>query len=123
MDFDARRVPKPGTLPAPKCNAGTIDVRNNSQLVLAHIEPTPGPGSGRENMVLRASYDDGATFPYRQMLWAGPAAYVTLTTTEEEGSVGLLYENGVASEKQSCYQRISYQKVPVPVKPPAPPGL
>ena len=122
--MSVRRVPKPGTLPAPKCNAGTIDVRNNSQLVLAHIEPTPGPGSGRENMVLRASYDDGATFPYRQMLWAGPAAYVTLTTTEEDGTAGLLYENGVASEKQSCYQRISYQKVPVPAKPPpAAPGL
>ena len=101
-------VATPGELPAPTCNAGTINLRDD--IVLAHIEPNKGV---RANMTIRASKDDGATWPYSQLIWPNPAGYVTLTTTEDQDTVGVLYENG--DYNTSCYSRISYEKVKVPL--------
>ena len=58
-------VATPGELPAPTCNAGTINL--NDGIVLAHIEPNKQ--HVRANMTIRASKDDGATWPYSQLLW------------------------------------------------------
>lgn len=62
-------------------------------------------------MTVRASKDGGTTWPYREVLWPAPAAYVALTTssTSDSSSVGMLYENGNIGE--SCYRRISYRDV------------
>lgn len=103
-------VPAPGTLPAPRCNAGTINLGAQT-LVLAHIEPDRHV---RENMTIRASEDSGATWPYRKLVWDGPAGYVTLTNTQANDTVGALYENGDIGSAGACYSRISYQQIVVP---------
>ena len=49
------------------------------------------------------------------VLWGGPSAYVTLTTTQDDSVVGVLYENGPrnATWSDSCYRRISYTNVSI----------
>lgn len=100
-------VAAPGELPAPRCNAGTINLGDDT-LVLAHIEPNKAV---RANMTIRGSNTDGKTWPYSKLIWPHPAGYVTLTTTEEANMVAVLYENG--DYNTSCYSRINYQKVAV----------
>lgn len=79
-------------------------------MVLAHVEPGWN-STARTHMTVRASKDGGTTWPYREVLWPAPAAYVALTTssTSDSSSVGMLYENGNIGE--SCYRRISYRDV------------
>jgi|EP01043_Picozoa_sp_COSAG02_P000330 sialidase-1 len=103
-------VPRPGELPAPTCNAGTINL-DSETLVLAHIEPNRAV---RENMTIRASTDSGATWPYRKLIWDGPAGYVTLTSTEVNNTIGALFENGDSGSAGACYSRISYQQIVIP---------
>jgi sialidase-1 len=51
-----------------------------------------GPdGSGRKNMTVRLSYDEGKTWPIAKVLYAGSAAYSDLVMLPE-GSIGCLYE-------------------------------
>ena len=105
-------APQPGQLPAPRCNAGVLNLHNNSELVLAHVEPGLN-STARTHMTVRASSDGGTTWPYRQVIWAAPAAYVALTTSAvgDGSSVGMLYENG--NDGEPCYRRISYRDVEV----------
>ena len=53
----------------------------------------PASRSAREAMTLRASFDDGATWPWSALLEAGPAAYSCLQTLTD-GTVVCLYEAG-----------------------------
>ncbi len=53
----------------------------------------PASREGRSRMSLRASFDDGATWPQRALLDAGPAAYSCLQVLAD-GSVVCLYEAG-----------------------------
>jgi sialidase-1 len=50
----------------------------------------------RERMTVRASFDDGRTWPVRRLLDAGPSAYSCLSILTN-GAVGLLYETGTKS--------------------------
>jgi N-acetylneuraminic acid mutarotase len=47
----------------------------------------------RENMTVRVSYDEGATWPVSQVLHAGPSAYSDLTVLPD-GNIACLYESG-----------------------------
>jgi sialidase-1 len=47
----------------------------------------------RERMTVRASYDDGQTWPAARVVNAGPSAYSCLATLPD-GKIGLLYESG-----------------------------
>jgi sialidase-1 len=47
----------------------------------------------RERMTVRASFDDGQTWPVARLLTAQPAAYSCLVALPD-GSIGLLYESG-----------------------------
>ena len=113
-------APQPGQLPAPRCNAAVLNLHDNKEMVLAHVEPGLNKTT-RTHMTVRASNDGGATWPYRQGVWPAPAAYVTLTTspTNDASSVGMLYENG--NNGELCYRRISYKDVKVAS--PQPPQL
>jgi hypothetical protein len=104
----------PGMLPAPTCNAAAINLHGARQMALAHIEPGLG-STVREHMTIRVSEDGGSTFPVKQLVWAPPAGYITLTTTANTSVVGALYENG--GEGQSCYRRISYQEIAISSSP------
>jgi sialidase-1 len=45
----------------------------------------------RENGTLRASYDDGKTWPVKKVLWPGSFAYSVLTRLPD-GTIGCLFE-------------------------------
>ena len=53
----------------------------------------PASRGAREAMTLRASFDDGATWPWAALLDAGPAAYSCLQRLPD-GTVVCLYESG-----------------------------
>ena len=44
-------------------------------------------------MTVRASYDEGRTWPVSKLIDAGPSAYSCLTRLPN-GNIGLLYERG-----------------------------
>jgi hypothetical protein len=50
----------------------------------------------RESMTVRASFDDGRSWPVRRLVEPGPSAYSCLAVLPD-GTVGLLYEAGVKS--------------------------
>ena len=57
----------------------------------------------RVNMTVRASYDDGRTWPVARTVHSGPCAYCCLVALPD-GTIGLLYENG----DNHRYERISF---------------
>ncbi len=53
-----------------------------------------GPkGPGRNNLVIRVSFDEGKTFPRETLIAAEPAAYSDLTILGD-GTIGVLWERG-----------------------------
>ena len=95
------------TLVEPRCQAGLIrypaeaggDAR--SRLLFSN----PAHGKERVNMTVRLSHDSGKTWPVSRVIHAGPSAYSCLTVLQD-GSIGLLYENG----NDSPYERISFAR-------------
>jgi sialidase-1 len=62
----------------------------------------------RENLTVRVSYDEGATWPVRQQLHAGPAAYSCLTILPDK-TIGCLFERG----EQNPYEKITLARFPL----------
>jgi sialidase-1 len=62
----------------------------------------------RERMTIRASFDDGSTWPAAKVLHDGPAAYSCLTALPD-GTVGCLYERG----DKSPYDTIAFARFSV----------
>ncbi len=93
------------TLIEPRCQASFIryaagaggDARN--RLLFSN----PAHRKQRVNMTVRMSHDTGKTWPVSRVIHPGPSAYSCLTVLQD-GSIGLLYENG----KDSPYERISF---------------
>jgi sialidase-1 len=81
----------------------------------ASILRLPGEGGGilfanpaslkRERMTVRLSRDEGQTWPYANVLHAGPAAYSCLTVLPD-GSIGCLYERG----EKHPYETITFAR-------------
>jgi hypothetical protein len=68
-----------------------------------------GPGGpGRTGMTIRASYDEGLTWPVSKQLHAGPSAYSELARLPD-GDIVCLYESG---EKHS-YEWIRFARFPL----------
>ena len=65
----------------------------------------PATKSGRSNMTVRMSYDEGESWPVSQCLHAGPAAYSCLTVLPDM-SIGCLYECG----EENAYQTITFAR-------------
>ncbi len=59
----------------------------------------------RENMTVRLSYDDGATWPAAKVLHPGPAAYSCLTVLAD-GAIACLYERG----ENDRYEQITFAR-------------
>lgn len=53
----------------------------------------PASANGRVRMTVRASFDDGATWPVSKLLFEGPSAYSDLATLAD-GRIACLYEGG-----------------------------
>jgi len=59
-----------------------------------------GPkGPERSNLVVRVSYDEGASFPHERLIWEGPAAYSDLTILPGQ-TAGVLWERGTNANYQ-----------------------
>lgn len=68
-----------------------------------------GPGGpGRNNLTVRATYDEGETWPAARVLQEGPSAYSDLAVLAD-GQVGCLYETG----EKSAYQTITFARFPL----------
>lgn len=52
-----------------------------------------GPRRGRENMVIRVTYDDAKTFPVERLFPEGRGGYSDITILGDE-SIGILWEGG-----------------------------
>lgn len=83
-----------------------VDPANNGAILRVHPDAPAGTAAARqllftntesrdrrENLVVKMSCDDGVTWPIRQVVEAGPAAYSTVTRLSD-GRFGLLYERG-----------------------------
>ena len=62
----------------------------------------------RENLTVRVSYDEGATWPVSKVLCAGPSAYSCLAILPDK-SVACLFERG----EKSPYEKITLARFPL----------
>ncbi|HEY3323136.1 MAG TPA: sialidase family protein [Planctomycetota bacterium] len=60
----------------------------------------PASQSGRINMTVRASFDEGRTWPLSRVLYAGPSAYSDLAVLAN-GQIACLYEGAAANPYQA----------------------
>ncbi|MGW7487455.1 sialidase family protein [Streptomyces sp. NPDC054786] len=94
------------TYSAPAADDELIDPANNASIL--RYDPAAPPDrarahwllfsntastGARENLTVRASCDDGESWPIARAVAPGPAAYSTLTRLRD-GTFGLLYESG-----------------------------
>ncbi len=82
----------PASIPDPACQGNiyrltTTNDSNASRLIHANA----ASASARVNMTLRISYDEGATWPVSNMVYAAGSAYSSVTKLAT-GEVGLLFE-------------------------------
>ncbi len=68
----------------------------------------PASQTVRENLTVRLSNDEGASWHESMLLHGGPSAYSCLTVLPD-GSVGCLYEGG----EKSAYEKIIFAKFPL----------
>ena len=81
----------PGAELLQRLDEGFDPLRTQSEF----LDQQNGPAAAeRENLTVRMSYDDGATWPVTKSIYPGPAAYSSLAVLPD-GSIGLLYERGV----------------------------
>jgi len=66
----------------------------------------PASKTSRIRMTIRVSYDDGKTWAFSKLLYAGPSAYSCMTVLPN-GNIGCFYEAGL----QRPYEGIVYEEV------------
>jgi SSS family solute:Na+ symporter len=81
-----------GSLPEPVCEADLLACRDSAGQICL-VFSNPSSTAARVNMTVRASYDNGKTWPLQKVLYEGPSAYSCLTVLPD-GDVGCLYEAG-----------------------------
>lgn len=88
----------------PVCQASLVrapDLAGRDTLLFANPASTR-----REAMTVRASFDEGATWPVAQLLHAGASAYSCLAVLPG-GGIGCLYERG----EEHAYERITLARL------------
>jgi len=71
------------------------------RLLFSNPSPPIRPERGKRiDLTVRSSPDGGETWPWAKLIHAGPAAYSSLTRLPD-GSIGLLYEGGVESARET----------------------
>ncbi len=74
----------------------------------------PANEKSRVNMTVRASFDDGASWPVSQILHSGPAAYSCLVRLSDN-SLGCLFEAGEKAAYESIvFHRLSDRSLQLP---------
>jgi sialidase-1 len=79
-------------LPDPVCQGSIIDMDHPGKghlLLFSNLDSQ----DERENLTVRLSYDDGASWPVARRIYAGSSAYSDLVI-QQDGKAGLLFERG-----------------------------
>lgn len=66
----------------------------------------PASQTARAQMTIRVSHDNGKTWAFKKLLYAGPSAYSCMTVLPN-GNIGCFYEAGV----QKPYEGIVYEEI------------
>jgi sialidase-1 len=90
----------------PICQASLIAVAGADEK-LALFFSNPAHRSARRALTVRASFDEGRTWPRSLVLHEGPAAYSCLAALPD-GALGCLYEAG----KEEPYDKIVFARFP-----------
>lgn len=98
-----RHVPE---LIEPVCQASIRRAGDDGRGVL--VFSNPGSAAKRTKLTIRASFDDGATWPKARLLEPGPSAYSCLAVLPD-GSIGILYEAGA----KSAYENLVFARFPL----------
>lgn len=92
----------------PICQASLLWYATGKRKKGILVFSNPADTSSRIRMTVRASYDEGRTWPVHQVLYEGPSAYSNLVALPG-GGLACLYEAG----SQSPYEGIVFQVVDV----------
>ena len=87
------------------CEGSTIYHQNTRQLFYSGIDDT----LVRRNLSLHISNDNGENWRFIKTIWAGPSAYSSLTTLNDQ-SVGILYEAGTGNPYDTLTFTIVYNE-------------
>jgi len=90
----------------PICQGSMLNLKTDLPKGSEILFLNPGSETSRCNMTLRLSKDDGKTWPYSKVLYAGASAYSDLVQLPQN-KIGCLYEAGYITP----YQGIVYQEV------------
>jgi sialidase-1 len=90
----------------PICQASMLRFSFTDEGASRLIFSNPANENKRENMTVRISYDEGATWARSMVLFEGPSAYSDLTRLAN-GSIACLYEAGY----DNPYQGIVFQEI------------
>ncbi|WP_344980212.1 sulfatase-like hydrolase/transferase [Compostibacter hankyongensis] len=93
-------------LPEPVCQASIIRYPGSRRSKDRLLFLNPASKAKRDSMTLKVSYDNGYTWPYARLLYAGPSAYSCMTVLRD-GSVGCCYEAGL----KNPYEKIIFEKL------------
>ncbi len=82
-------------------HSSTLDGDSESIVLFTN----PASTTSRQDLTVRMSVDETLSWPKARRVYAGPAAYSSLTVLPD-GSIGLLYERGTASP----YEKITFAR-------------
>ncbi len=88
----------------PICQASIVGHKHDKKDVL--VFSNPANSSGRTDMTVRLSYDQGKTWTVSKVIHKGPSAYSSLTVLGDK-SIGLLYERG----EKHPYETITFARI------------
>ncbi|HRI88020.1 MAG TPA: sialidase family protein [Candidatus Hydrogenedentes bacterium] len=89
----------------PVCQASLIWYDNNARQYLLFANPAD---TERRRLTIRASRDEGKTWPIAKVLHDGPAAYSSMAVLAD-GQIGILYERG----DDTPYRKVTFAKFPL----------
>ncbi|MCC6698398.1 MAG: exo-alpha-sialidase [Candidatus Hydrogenedentes bacterium] len=92
----------------PVCQASALRLSMETEVGKNRILFSNPASEKRENLTVRVSYDECATWPVGKTLWAGPAAYSDLVVCPDK-SIGCLFERG----ENSPYETITFAQFPL----------
>ena len=85
-------------LPCPRCEGSLLRWDSSVKSPLLFCNPA---GPGRSNITLRASLDEGATWPHSVLLFAGKGPGYTALTQLNNQQIGVLHETATGISLQS----------------------
>ena len=90
----------------PRCQGSIIRFDDETLLFSNPNPPIKAERGERIRMTVRASKDDGKTWPHELRVYEGPAAYSSLARTAD-GQVGLLYEK----DKDIVFAKLALEEI------------